>query len=70
MASKDLQGVHEWSAEELAAKEHELTESLFRLRLRHRTNQLESPALLTRTRRNIARIKTIQRARALERKGS
>jgi len=69
MASKDLQGVHEWSPEELAAKEHELTESLFHLRLRHGTNQLENAALLGRTRRNIARLKTIQRARELGRKG-
>ena len=69
MASKDLQGVNEWTAEELAAKERELTEALFRLRLRHATNQLESPAQLARTRRNIARIKGVQRARELQRKG-
>jgi large subunit ribosomal protein L29 len=53
--------------EELAVKERELKESLFLLRLRHKTNQLESSARLIQTRRDIARIKTIQRARELER---
>jgi large subunit ribosomal protein L29 len=55
--------------DELAAKERELTESLFFLRLRHGTNQLESPAKLKQTRREIARIKTLRRARALAAKG-
>jgi len=54
--------------EELEVKERELKESLFVLRLRHGTNQLESPARLAQTRRDIARIKTIRRARELERK--
>jgi large subunit ribosomal protein L29 len=53
------------SDEELAVKERELTESLFLLRLRRATNQLESPARLRQTRRDIARIKTIRRAREL-----
>ncbi len=59
--------LRESSDEELAVKERELTESLFMLRLRQKTNQLESPARLVQTRRDIARIKTIQRARELER---
>jgi large subunit ribosomal protein L29 len=59
--------LRESSDEELAVKERELKESLFLLRLRHKTNQLESSARLTQTRRDIARIKTIQRARELER---
>jgi large subunit ribosomal protein L29 len=53
--------------EELAMKERELKESLFLLRLRQKTNQLESSARLVQTRRDIARIKTIQRVRELER---
>ena len=48
---------------ELEVKERELRESLFLLRLRHRTNQLESPARLEQTRRDIARVHTIQRQR-------
>jgi large subunit ribosomal protein L29 len=65
MEPRDLR---EASDEELEVKERELKESLFVLRLRHGTNQLESPARLVQTRRDIARIKTIQRARELERK--
>jgi large subunit ribosomal protein L29 len=59
--------LRENSDEELAMKERELKESLFLLRLRHKTNQLESSARLAQTRRDIARIITIQRARELER---
>ena len=59
--------LRENSDEELAVKERELKESLFLLRLRQKTNQLESSARLAQTRRDIARIKTIQRARELER---
>jgi large subunit ribosomal protein L29 len=65
MQAKDLR---EASDEELGVKERDLKESLFVLRLRHGTNQLDSPARLRETRRDIARIKTIQRARELEKK--
>jgi large subunit ribosomal protein L29 len=51
--------------DELAVKERDLTESLFLLRLRHATNQLESPARLRETRRDLARVKTLRRARTL-----
>ncbi len=54
------------SDDELGVKERELTEALFLLRLRHKTNQLESPARLVQTRRDIARIKTIRRERELK----
>jgi large subunit ribosomal protein L29 len=59
--------VRDSSDEELVLKERELTEALFMLRLRHKTNQLESPARLAQTRRDIARIKTIRRERDLKR---
>lgn len=52
------------SDQELEVKEHELRETLFHFRLRRGINQLESPAALVRTRRDIARIKTIQTERA------
>jgi large subunit ribosomal protein L29 len=55
------------SDEELTVRERELKESLFLLRLRQGTNQLESSARLKQTRRDIARVKTLQRARALQR---
>ena len=62
-------GLRDLSDQELEMKEHELREALFRFRLRRGTNQLESPAALVQTRRDIARIKTIQgeRARAASR---
>jgi len=60
--------LREASDEELVVRERELTETLFLLRLRQRTNQLDSPAKVGQTRRDIARIKTVQRARALARK--
>jgi large subunit ribosomal protein L29 len=64
MEPKDLR---DSSDDELVVKERELTEALFLLRLRHKTNQMESPARLAQTRRDIARIKTIRRERELER---
>ncbi len=54
----------EMSDQELASKEMELVETLMLLRLRHRTNQIESTAKLASTRRDLARLKTIQRERA------
>jgi large subunit ribosomal protein L29 len=65
MQSSELRDL---SDDELVVKERELKESLFFLRLRHGTNQLERPTQLAQTRRDIARVLTIQRARALGRK--
>jgi large subunit ribosomal protein L29 len=61
MQAKELRDL---SDVELEVKERELQEALFRFRLRRGTNQLESPAALIATRRDIARIKTIQGERA------
>lgn len=55
--------IRDLSADELAAKERELREAAVLLRLRLKTNQLENPASVKATRRDIARIKTIQRQR-------
>jgi large subunit ribosomal protein L29 len=52
--------IRELSDQELAVKERELIESLGILRLRFRTNQLDSPARMRQTRRDIARLKTIR----------
>jgi large subunit ribosomal protein L29 len=59
----------EMSDQELEIKAGELRESLFRFRLRRGTNQLENPAGVLTTRRDIARIKTIQNERARQRSG-
>jgi large subunit ribosomal protein L29 len=66
MRSRD---VRELSDQELAAKEREISESLGILRLRFRTNQLESPARMRQARRDIARIKTIRLERERKRNG-
>jgi large subunit ribosomal protein L29 len=52
------------SDDELVVKERELREAVFRLRLRRRTNQLDTPAALRAARRDIARLKTIQTERS------
>jgi large subunit ribosomal protein L29 len=48
--------------EELRTKEAELTDELFKLRLRQATTQLENPMRIRQLRRDIARIQTAQRA--------
>ncbi len=52
------------SVEDLRARERELDESLFRMRLQKATAQLESTASLQTTRRDLARVKTILREKA------
>jgi large subunit ribosomal protein L29 len=47
--------------DELRQKNRELDEDYFRLKLRHASGQLDSPSALGRTRKDIARIKTILR---------
>lgn len=61
MQAKELR---ELSNQELDSKEEELTESVFRFRLRRGTNQLESSAALRSTKRDLARVKTIKNQRA------
>ena len=47
------------SIEELVTKEKELSEALFNLKFQHATGQLDNTAQLKRTRKDIARVKTI-----------
>jgi len=49
------------TVEELGAKEKELAEQLFALRLQKVTGQLEKPAKIRTARRELARVLTIQR---------
>jgi large subunit ribosomal protein L29 len=49
----------ELSVEELEVKEKELAEALFNLKFQHATGQLDNTAQLKRTRRDIARVKTV-----------
>ena len=47
------------SIEELEVKEKELSEALFNLKFQHATGQLDNTAQLDKTRKDIARVKTI-----------
>ena len=47
--------------DELTAKERELTDQLFRMRIQKSMGQLEAPAKIRGMRRDLARIKTILR---------
>jgi len=58
--------IRELSVEELGQKEHELVEELFRLKLRKATAQLDNPMRIWAVRRDLARVKTVQRERALQ----
>jgi len=55
--------IRELSDQELAVKERELKESMFRFRLKRGINQLESPAAMKSARRELARVKTIMAQR-------
>ncbi len=63
MKSKDIKDL---SVDELRVKERDLTDELFRLKIRHTTGQLDSPAALKNVRRDIARIKTIMKQKELQ----
>jgi large subunit ribosomal protein L29 len=53
--------VRELGAEELVAKERELSEQLFRMRMQKTIGQLDDAARLRELRRDIARVKTVRR---------
>ncbi|OHE21488.1 MAG: 50S ribosomal protein L29 [Syntrophobacterales bacterium RBG_19FT_COMBO_59_10] len=54
-----IKEIRDLSVGELQQKNRELVEDYFKLRLRHASGQLDSPAMLGRVRRDIARIKTV-----------
>ena len=53
------------SDSELVEQERELREELFNLRFQHATGQLENTMAIVRVKRDIARVKTLLRERAL-----
>ena len=59
------QQFRDMSDEELQARLTELTEELFHLRLRKATSQLSNPMKVRETRRDLARLSTVLRERAL-----
>jgi large subunit ribosomal protein L29 len=60
------QEFRELSNEELQQKGQELAEELFNLRFQLATGQIEKVGRLSAVRRDIARVKTIQRERQLQ----
>jgi large subunit ribosomal protein L29 len=55
--------IRELSDDELSERIGQSQEELFRLRFRSATQQLENPSLIRKLRRDVARLKTIQRQR-------
>jgi large subunit ribosomal protein L29 len=58
-----IKEVKDLSTDELKQKNMNIAEELFRLRIRHASGQLESPAMMKNLRKDIARIKTVLRER-------
>jgi large subunit ribosomal protein L29 len=54
-----IKEIRDLGINELNQKNSETIEELFRLKIRHASGHLESPATLGRLRREIARIKTV-----------
>ncbi|MBI2569642.1 MAG: 50S ribosomal protein L29 [Candidatus Schekmanbacteria bacterium] len=71
MANEDktrARDLRERTQEELALTLEDLVEEHFNLRVKASTGQIESPSRLRTVRRAIARVKTVQRMRELERR--
>jgi large subunit ribosomal protein L29 len=58
-----IKNVRDLSTDELRQKDKNIAEELFRLRIRHSSGQIESPAIMKNLRKDIARIKTVLRQR-------
>jgi len=57
----ELDELRQMSAADLAVKEREAREEIFKLRLKLRTNQLDNPANYRKARKELARIMTLRR---------
>ena len=64
------QEVRDLGDAELTAKETELADELFHLRLRRATSQLANPMKAREVKRDLARVKTVRRQRRAVQKGS
>jgi large subunit ribosomal protein L29 len=56
--------IRELAVDELRAREHDLDDQLFRMRIQKSMGQLEAPAKMRVVRKDLARIKTILREKA------
>ncbi len=61
---KTINELRDRTVEELKAKERELAQQLFVLRLNKSTGQLESPAKVRQARRELARVLTVLREKS------
>ena len=61
---KSINELRDRTVEELQAKERELAQQLFVLRLNKSTGQLESPAKVRQARRELARVLTVLREKS------
>lgn len=68
MKKKERETLAQQGAVELAEKEKQLKEASWKLRLQKATGQLENPSRLKALRRDIARVRTFQRALELSEK--
>jgi len=62
--SKRMNELRDLSAEDLRARERDLDEQLFRLRIQKSMGQLEAPLKVRHVRRDLARVKTLLRQKA------
>ena len=62
--------IRELTVQEIAERIEQLEEERFRLRFRSATQQLDNPMLLRHIRRDLARLKTVQRERQAQNQGS
>jgi large subunit ribosomal protein L29 len=60
-----LRELKDLSVDELRARERELTDEIFHLRLRRATAQLANPMKIRESRRSLARIKTLLQQRTV-----
>jgi len=58
--------LRELGADQLSARERELTDQLFRMRIQKSMGQLEAPDKIRLVRRDLARVKTVLRQKTAE----
>lgn len=61
-----IKEIRDLGIDELRVKERDLVDELFKLKIRHTTGQLDSPAALKNVRRDIARVKTVMKRKELQ----
>ena len=61
----DIEDIRDMTDQQIREQLDELREERFRLRFRAATMELENPRLLSQLRRDIARVRTVQREREL-----